>query len=163
MSNQVLTFPKSNFNATAPRLSTYLEPKDLKPIVSEKDTIIQETEKWNHSMGLGRSIAKTLYKDGFDLATQDLQEIIYNTIRNKKNISKKHMKNLFKIFVEEIKKIKLCEMEYLKNGMDDFELETSLDIDEANGVEYLPVFREVDGSIYMTPLPSIFYNQNLLL
>ena len=111
--------------------------------------------------GLARAIATFCEKDGFDLATDDFQQIIFNQIRNKTNLSRKDMKKLYKLFIETIGKIEISDMKYLEYGLDNLELECDLDmIDEI--VDYLLIFRQVEGLYYKTPIPSILYETQLL-
>jgi len=124
-------------------------------------TIIEQSEKWKESGGLARAIAKFCEKDGFDLATDDFQQIIFNQIRNKTNLSRKDMKKLYKLFIETIGKIEISDMTYLEYGLDNLELECDLDMIDEND-DYLPIFREVEGLYYNTPIPSILYETQLL-
>ena len=124
-------------------------------------TIIEQSEKWKESGGLARAISKFGEKDGFDLATDDFQEIIFNQIRNKKKLSRKDMKKLYKLFIETIGKIEISDMTYLEDGLDNLELECDLDMIDEND-DYLPIFREVEGLYYKTPIPSILYETQLL-
>jgi hypothetical protein len=124
-------------------------------------TIIEQNEKWKESGGLARAISKFVEKDGFDLATDDFQEIIFNQIRNKKKLSRKDMKKLYKLFIETIGKIEISDMTYLEYGLDNLELECDLDMIDEND-DYLPIFREVEGLYYKTPIPSILYETQLL-
>ena len=124
-------------------------------------TIIEQSDKWKESGGLARAISKFCEKDGFDLATDDFQQIIFNQIRNKTRLSRKDMKKLYKLFIETIGKIEISDMTYLEDGLDNLELECYLDMNDAND-DYLPVFREVDGFYYMTPIPCILYKTQLL-
>lgn len=124
-------------------------------------TIIEQSEKWKESGGLARAISKFVEKDGFDLATDDFQQIIFNQIRNKTNLSRKDMKKLYKLFIETIGKIEISDMTYLEYGLDNLELECDLDMIDEND-DYLPIFREVEGLYYKTPIPSILYETQLL-
>jgi hypothetical protein len=124
-------------------------------------TIIEQNEKWKESGGLARAISKFCEKDGFDLATDDFQQIIFNQIRNKTNLSRKDMKKLYKLFIETIGKIEISDMTYLEYGLDNLELECDLDMIDEND-DYLPIFREVEGLYYKTPIPSILYETQLL-
>jgi hypothetical protein len=124
-------------------------------------TIIEQSDKWKESGGLARAISKFCEKDGFDLATDDFQQIIFNQIRNKTNLSRKDMKKLYKLFIETIGKIEISDMTYLEYGLDNLELECDLDMIDEND-DYLPIFREVEGLYYKTPIPSILYETQLL-
>lgn len=124
-------------------------------------TIIEQSEKWKESGGLARAISKFCEKNGFDLATDDFQQIIFNQIRNKTKLSRKDMKKLYKLFIETIGKIEISDMTYLEDGLDNLELECDLDMIDEND-DYLPIFREVEGLYYKTPIPSILYETQLL-